>query len=71
MRGEGEGGRIRHGKRQERRRSGLKINIYSSVGVGKTGVKPLESPRYQGCERLPGPSGDDISLNVQQQGNGI
>ena len=38
-------------------------------GEGKVGQdqmwwgdrKPLESPRYQGCERLTGPNGEDFS----------
>jgi hypothetical protein len=30
---------------------------------------PLESPRLQGSERLPGPSGDDFSQTPQQRGD--
>ena len=59
----------------------LKLHIYNADLLGFSPVSlipdptvwgrdPLESPRYQGCEKLPGPSGDDLSQNAQQWGDG-
>jgi hypothetical protein len=58
--GEGRGGkretRTRYGKRSL---VGQENEISSREGEELWGT--LESPRYEECKRLPGPSGDDIS----------
>jgi hypothetical protein len=41
---------------------------YAAVKSEELG-EPLESPRYQEFKRIPGPNGDDISQNSQQQGD--
>jgi hypothetical protein len=39
-------------------------NTYKYAAVWEA-EEPLESPKYQGCDRLPGPNGDDLSQNAQ------
>jgi hypothetical protein len=62
--GNGGAGSGMKGNRREAQRARRIMEMYSSVGW-EGWRKPLESPKQLGCERLPGPNGDDLSSNVQ------
>ena len=64
MRGGGSWGRIRY-ENSEGQDNEQKYVVVS----GGEQEEPLESPRHQGCEKIPGPNGHDISQNIQQSGD--
>jgi hypothetical protein len=59
---------MRGDRRESQRARRMNGNMQQCV-VGGLG-KPLESHRDLGCERLRGLSGDDLSQNAQQCGDG-